>query len=342
MASSTSGSRTEKPTPRRQQKAREQGQVTRSRDLSASLATMAGLLVVGWQATVFAQAWRGFLGATLAGSGELVAASLVPAAWLVLRSTAAIAGAAWLIALSGSLAQGGFIFAPAALEPKIERLSPAGQLQRLVSVTSLAHLGKSLLPLSLMAYLAVGMVMRDWAQIPSLGRLHPAALTAFVFQHCFELAWKCALVMLGWSGIDYIAERQKLQSSLRMSKQEIREETDWHNVILWQADNLAPFLTKGERVYVEGRLQTRHWEDNEGRKHSATEVVADQVILLGANSQSDGSRHGQTSAPAPGQPRTRTQSAGRGKATQSQPPTDFESRITDDDVPFDQGLRRLS
>ena len=39
---------------------------------------------------------------------------------------------------------------------------------------------------------------------------------------------------------------------------------------------------------------------------------------------------------------TRTQSAGRGKATQSQPPTDFESGITDDDVPFDQGLRRLS
>jgi len=126
------------------------------------------------------------------------------------------------------------------------------------------------------------------------------------------------------------------------SKQEIREETDWHNVILWQADNLAPFLTKGERVYVEGRLQTRNWEDNEGRKHSATEVVADQVILLGANSQSDGSRHSQTSAPAPGQPRTRTQNGGRGKATQSQPPTDFESGITDDDVPFDQGLRRLS
>ena len=233
--SSTSGSRTEKPTPRRQEKAREQGQVARSRDLSASLATLAGLLVMGWQAAVFAQAWRGFLGTTLvAAPGELAAASLVPAAWLVLRSTGAVAGMAWLLALSGSLAQGGFVFAPAALQPKIERLSPAGQLKRLVSVTSLAHLGKSLLPLSLMAYLAVGMVVRDWPQIPGLARLHSAALTSFVFQRCFELAWKCALVMLGWSGIDYFAERQKLQGQLRMSKQEILEEykeTEGHPAI---------------------------------------------------------------------------------------------------------------
>jgi len=224
---STSGSRTEKPTPRRQQKAREQGQVARSRDLAASLATLAGLLVLGWQAAAFASAWRGFLGGALnaqAGGGELTAAALTPAAWLVLRSTVMIAGAAWLTALSGSLVQGGVVFAPSALEPKMERFSPAGQVKRLASVTALAHLGKSLLPLSLMAYLAVAMLVRDWPQIPGLVRLRAAGLTAFVFTRVFELAWKCALVMLGWSGIDYFAERQRLQSQLRMSKQEIHEE----------------------------------------------------------------------------------------------------------------------
>jgi len=223
--SSTSGSRTEKPTPRRQQKAREQGQVARSRDLAASLALLAGLLVMGWQAAALAQAWRGFFVSTLAaGPGELGAAALAPAAWLVLRSTFMIAGAAWIMALSGSLAQGGVVFATAALEPKIERFSPGSQVKRLVSVTALAHLGKSLVPLSVMAYLAVALMVRDWPQILGLARLHAAALAVFVFAHLFELAWKCALVLLGWSGIDYFAERQRLQGQLRMSKQEILEE----------------------------------------------------------------------------------------------------------------------
>lgn len=220
---STSGSRTEKPTPRRQQKAREQGQVARSRDLAGSLATLAGLLVIGSQAAAFAAAWRAFLGSVL-GGGELTAAALTPAAGLVLRSTFLIAGSAWLMALSGSLAQGGVVFAPSALEPKLERFSPAGQVKRLVSVTALAHLGKSLLPLSLMAYLGVAMMVRDWPEIPGLTRLRAAALTGFIWARVFELAWKCALVLLAWSGIDYFAERRRLAGQLKMSKQEIQEE----------------------------------------------------------------------------------------------------------------------
>jgi single-strand DNA-binding protein len=61
---------------------------------------------------------------------------------------------------------------------------------------------------------------------------------------------------------------------------EWKEETDWHNVVLWKNENLAQFLTKGKQVYVEGRLQTRSYEKN-GEKKYSTEVVADDVILLG-------------------------------------------------------------
>lgn len=64
---------------------------------------------------------------------------------------------------------------------------------------------------------------------------------------------------------------------------EWREETDWHNVILWRAENLANYLTKGQKVYVEGRLQTRSYDDKDGKKVYVTEVVADEVILLGGN-----------------------------------------------------------
>ena len=222
--SSSRGSRTEKPTPQREKKAREKGQIARSKDLAGSLATAAGLLVAGSQAVVFVRAWRGFLGGTLAGHGAGTAGSLMPAAWLVLGSTGAIAGTAWIMALSGSLVQGGFVFAPTALQPKIGRFNPVGQLKRMVSVTALAHLGKSLVPLSVMLYFAVTLMARDWGQIQGMARMHASALTAFVTQRGYELAWKCALVMMAWSVVDYIAEYSRVRGELKMSKQEIMEE----------------------------------------------------------------------------------------------------------------------
>lgn len=64
---------------------------------------------------------------------------------------------------------------------------------------------------------------------------------------------------------------------------ERREETEWFNVVAW--GNLAEIckqhLSKGQQVYVEGRLQTRRWEDQEGKKHYTTEVVANEMVMLG-------------------------------------------------------------
>ncbi len=62
---------------------------------------------------------------------------------------------------------------------------------------------------------------------------------------------------------------------------EWKEETNWTNVIVWRQENLANYLTKGKQIYVEGRLQTRSYDDKDGKKVYATEVVADEVILLG-------------------------------------------------------------
>ena len=67
------------------------------------------------------------------------------------------------------------------------------------------------------------------------------------------------------------------------SEGERREETEWFNVVAW--GNLAEIckqhLRKGQQVYVEGRLQTRSWEDHEGRKRFRTELVANEMVLLG-------------------------------------------------------------
>src|SRR5688500_18526207 len=69
-------------------------------------------------------------------------------------------------------------------------------------------------------------------------------------------------------------------------------QTEWHTVVLWRglAELAQKYLHKGSLVYIEGRLRTRSWEDKEGNKKFATEVVGDNLIML--DKRSDGAGHG--------------------------------------------------
>jgi single-strand DNA-binding protein len=68
-------------------------------------------------------------------------------------------------------------------------------------------------------------------------------------------------------------------------------QTEWHTVVLWRglAELAQKYLHKGSLVYIEGRLRTRSWEDKEGNKKFATEVVGDNLIML--DKRTDGSTH---------------------------------------------------
>jgi len=75
------------------------------------------------------------------------------------------------------------------------------------------------------------------------------------------------------------------------SEGEKRVETEWFNVVAWSslAEICKQYLTKGQQVYIEGRLQTRHWDDTEGNKHTSVEIVASEMIMLGDRRDSDSS-----------------------------------------------------
>lgn len=64
---------------------------------------------------------------------------------------------------------------------------------------------------------------------------------------------------------------------------EQHSETEWFNVVAWAnlAERCKSYLSKGQQVYIEGRLQTRRWEDNEGVKHTNVEIVANEMLMLG-------------------------------------------------------------
>ncbi len=76
-----------------------------------------------------------------------------------------------------------------------------------------------------------------------------------------------------------------------------QDRTEWHRIIVWGrlGENCAKFLSKGRQVYVEGRLQTRSWEDKDGNKRYTTEIVARDIQFLGGG----GSRGGSEGGPPP-------------------------------------------
>ncbi len=82
------------------------------------------------------------------------------------------------------------------------------------------------------------------------------------------------------------------------SSDEWKEEVNWTNVVLWRNENLASYLTKGQQVYLEGRLQSRSYEDKDGRRVYVTEVISEEIVLLGGAKE----RSGLAAAPPPGRP----------------------------------------
>jgi len=114
---------------------------------------------------------------------------------------------------------------------------------------------------------------------------------------------------------------------------EWKDITDWHNVSVWKTENVANFLLKGKQVYLEGRLETRSYEDKDGQKKYFTEVVCDgsNLILLGGGG-------GRGEAPHDAdfdRPVSMPRSAQRQQpAAQSGPPDDFSQGVSEDDVPF--------
>jgi single-strand DNA-binding protein len=104
-----------------------------------------------------------------------------------------------------------------------------------------------------------------------------------------------------------------------------QEKTEWHRVVLWgkTAESLNEYLVKGKQIYIEGRLQTRQWDDKDGNKRYTTEIRGDRVVLLGGGGGGGGgARQMQRTGAAAG--------GGGMDDHMPEPVTD----LTDDDIPF--------
>ncbi len=118
--------------------------------------------------------------------------------------------------------------------------------------------------------------------------------------------------------------RMAVSRSWRDSDGNAHDETDWFTIVAWNrlAEICAQYLHKASRVYIEGRLQNRSWDDQQsGEKRQRTEIVASDMILLDGRPREDDERH-------PGRPSQRDRAPGTGRAP------DENIGFGEEDIPF--------
>ena len=99
---------------------------------------------------------------------------------------------------------------------------------------------------------------------------------------------------------------------------ERQERTEWHRVVVWgrQAEIAKEYLTKGRQIYVEGSLQTRQWEDKDGKKRYTTEIRCQRFVMIGGREEARG------------------EAAASGAPQASEPPMPDDMAYSDEDIPF--------
>jgi len=223
------GERTEQATQNRRDKARREGDILHSRELSAAAGTLAGVIALGALGSGSLVAWRKTfasflsLGTESCWESDRIAVTLNSLRGLMLAvftapllTMAAVAAAALGM---GLVQTGGIHFHAGAIGFKLDRINPVANAKNLFSLRAAARLGKSLIPAALLAVFAVQRMGRQLA-IPVFSTARLEAIGSDVYGLLLATAW----LFFGWSAVDFAVEWQSRESRLKMSKQDLRDE----------------------------------------------------------------------------------------------------------------------
>ena len=227
MPADDTGEKTEQPTPRRRQEAREEGHVPRSADLTAALSLLVGLVLLNVfgprmyermivlirQTLEVAEPSAGELRASIGRAGYAATMILLPFLLLLLVGTAA-----------GTLAQSGLVFTPKRLIPRLANLSWKRGLKRIFSLEAVVRTLLGLLKMALVGLVAYYTIKSHIGPVLTSGTIPPAGILHLASSVLFALLVRLALVLLVLGLIDYFYQRYRIERSLRMSKQEIKDE----------------------------------------------------------------------------------------------------------------------
>jgi flagellar biosynthetic protein FlhB len=229
------GERTEEPSQRRLQEAREHGQVPRSRELT-NFATMIGgsVLLIATGSGVAGRMTRLMryfmqIDASRLADPRSMMSSLGEAAIIGLGALLPIFGALIALVLLASVALGGWNFSPGALVPDFTRLSPLAGVKRLLGLRGATELGKALLKCLLVGGMSAAVVAWLFGDVLALGRMAPrAAIGRGASLLSWAFVWLCASLALV-AMVDVPLQLFQYKRSLRMTRQELRDEAKEHD-----------------------------------------------------------------------------------------------------------------
>jgi flagellar biosynthetic protein FlhB len=223
------GDRTEQATPHRREKARKEGDILHSRELSAAAGTLAGVLTLGLLGTRSLLAWRtvfaGFLDMGQVSRWE--PSQLMPTLLALRRLSLDVFGPMGVVmaavaaaALAAAIVQtGGLTVHPGAAGFNLDRINPGSNLKNLFSVRAAGRMGKSVIPAAILGVFALQRIAHQFSVPPfSIARL--SMLGGDIFGLLQVAAW----LLFGWAAVDYLIEWQSRESRLKMSRQDVRDE----------------------------------------------------------------------------------------------------------------------
>ncbi len=230
MAGGGKDDRTEKPTQRRLQKAREKGQVARSREVPSSAVLLGMLVVLFYSGERILAMFEGVLRQLLVTKIPAdISVSYMSGMFgaLGLRTAAAVGPlllVAVLLALAANVAQSGMVFSWQAVGFHIEKLSPANGLGRVFSKAGMVELVKNLATLAVVSVIAYQVVSRHASLFPRLVLMDGRQILYWTVSISFQVFLRTAVFLSILALADYAFQRYRFHESLKMTKQEVRDE----------------------------------------------------------------------------------------------------------------------
>jgi flagellar biosynthetic protein FlhB len=226
--------RTEAATPRKRSEIRRRGQVARSHDLSSMIVFIGVVVCIHALGGGAASRLQAYMQKSLAGSPEM---SLTPrvvftqgaqAALLLLQTIGPFLLTALLLGLLVNTAQTGFLVSTQALRPDFHRLNPLVGFQRLLSGRGLVETIKALAKLAIIGYIAYATIIGSYPQLLETIRQDIPAVLSFVGELLYRITLRISLFLLVLSAADYGYQRWTFEKSIRMTKEEVKQEFKQH------------------------------------------------------------------------------------------------------------------
>lgn len=231
MPDSPTGEKTEAPTPRKREEARQEGNVAKSQDLTAAVAMFGAMLLLGVLGMQLFGGMRLLVRAALGGEWAInvtttddVMAGLTSSAYVAMRITLPIVLGLLVVTVIANLLQVGFLISGKAIIPRFSKLSPIKGTKNLFSGRAAMRLVMSLLKVGIVIGVSAWAIIEDFPLLLTLIHLSPGAILAAASYVVWIIALKISAVLVLLAIFDFLYQKWQHEEDLKMSKQDVKEE----------------------------------------------------------------------------------------------------------------------